>query len=106
LTLSATLLKHQMLSLLASIAMPRTTLDLDASVLEQLRRRAASERKSMGQVASEQLAAGLEQGAPDKPGPLRWPSRHMGKPRIDLEDKDALWKVLDEPHAGRPTSVG
>jgi hypothetical protein len=95
-----------MRGLLASIIMTRTTLDLDASVLEQLRRRAASDRKSMGQVASEQLAAGLGQGAPDKPGPLRWPSRHMGKPRIDLEDKDALWKALDEPHVGRSPSAG
>jgi hypothetical protein len=87
---------HQMLELLASSIMPRTTLDLDASVLEQLRRRAASERKSMGQVASERLAVGLEKSAPKELSRLRWPSRRMGKPEVDLEDKDALWKALDE----------
>jgi hypothetical protein len=75
--------------------MTRTTLDLDASVLEQLRHRAARERKSMGQVASERLALGLGEDGPEAPSPLRWPSRHMGRPVVDLEDKDALWGALD-----------
>jgi hypothetical protein len=75
--------------------MTRTTLDLDASVLEQLRRRAASERKSMGQVASERLAVGLGESASKEPSRLCWPSRRMGKPQANLEDKDALWQVLD-----------
>jgi hypothetical protein len=92
-----------MSNLLASKIMTRTTLDLDASILEQLRRRAKGERKSMGRVASERLAVGLREDAPGELLPLRWPSRHMGKPQVDLEDKDALWRVLDkqtpEPHA-------
>lgn len=76
--------------------MPRTTLDLDASVLDQLRQRAQAEQKSMGQVASERLAASLQdEGAPE-PEPFVWPSQSMGRPRIDLNDKDALWRVLDE----------
>lgn len=75
--------------------MTRTTLDLDASVLEQLRRRAASERKSMGQVASERLALGLRGDAPKELSPLHWPSMRMGKPKVDLEDKDALWGALE-----------
>ena len=75
--------------------MTRTTLDLDASVLEQLRRRAANERKSMGQVASERLALGLRGDAPKELSPLHWPSMRMGTPKVDLEDKDALWRVLE-----------
>jgi hypothetical protein len=31
----------------------------------------------------------------DASPPLRWPSKRMGKPRIDLEDKQALWDLLD-----------
>lgn len=81
--------------LLASHIMTRTTLDLDASVLEQLRRRAASERKSMGQVASERLALGLRGDTPKELSSLRWPSMRMGKPKVDLDDKDALWGALD-----------
>lgn len=88
--------------LLTSHIMTRTTLDLDASVLEQLRRRAASERKSMGQVASERLAIGLRGDVPKELSSLRWPSRRMGKPAVDLEDRDALWGALD---GRRPSRV-
>jgi hypothetical protein len=85
-----------MLKLSSSSIMPRTTLDLDSSVLEQLRRQARAEHKSMGQVASERLAVALREEALPEPEPFEWPSHPMGKPRIDLTDKDALWRVLDE----------
>jgi hypothetical protein len=75
--------------------MSRTTLDLDASVLEQLRARARDEHKSMGQVASERLAVALGGEGSAEPAPLRWSTRHMGKPKVDLHDKDALWRVLE-----------
>lgn len=80
---------------LASIIMTRTTLDLDSSVLEQLRHRARVERKSMGQLASERLAIGLCEEDPGEPVRLSWPSQHMGEPRVDLRDKDAVWELLD-----------
>jgi plasmid stability protein len=76
--------------------MSRTTLDIDGTVLEQLRERAAAEGKSMGQVASELLAPGLAgAGSAPEPRPLRWIGKSMGKPRINLEDKEALWQSLD-----------
>ncbi len=75
--------------------MPRTTLDIDASVLRELRRRGAHEHKSMGRVASEVLAVGLHEQGPRAEQPLRWPSRHMGRPRIDLDDREALGRMLD-----------
>src|SRR5205085_11194261 len=79
---------HLVFWVIASDAMPRTTADLDASVLTELRRRAALERKSLGRLASELLAQRL---AGDRPclGPevLKWTSRDLGIPRVDLEDK-------------------
>jgi plasmid stability protein len=76
--------------------MPRTTLDVDASVLNQLRVRAGEEGKSMGQVASELLAPALAEGRSGRePRPLRWGSRSMGLPKLDLEDKETLWRSLD-----------
>lgn len=87
--------------LLASGIMPRTTLDLDASVLRELRRRGAREHKSMGRVASEVLAAGLGGQAAGERAPLLWPSRHMGRPRIDLDDREALGRALDEEYLSR-----
>ena len=74
--------------------MARTTIDLDASVLKQLRRRAAIEHKSMGQLASEQLAVALRETAP-QPTPPNWPTRRMGKPKVDLGDKEAIRKALE-----------
>ncbi len=77
--------------------MARTTLDLDASVLRELRRRGARERKSMGALASELLARALAQPRqPSESAPLRWTSRNLGTPRVDLEDEEALRALLDE----------
>ncbi|HEY1689651.1 MAG TPA: hypothetical protein VGF95_12400 [Solirubrobacteraceae bacterium] len=79
--------------------MPRTTLDLDASVLEQLRRKALAERKSMGRLASERLAVALREDASEEGGALPWPSQRMGRPKVDLADKEALWRALEAPIA-------
>jgi hypothetical protein len=75
--------------------MTRTTLDLDSSVLAQLRRRAHAEHKSMGQLASERLAVSLGDETVGAAPPFKWPTWHMGRPKIDLQDKDALWRALD-----------
>ena len=76
--------------------MPRTTFDLDASVLTQLRRRAAREGKSMGQLASELLAQQLAtEASASGAQELQWTSRDLGVPRVDLEDKEALHALLD-----------
>jgi hypothetical protein len=84
-----------MLLLIASNIMPRTTLDLDASVMSELRRRGRREGKSMGQVASELLVTAMAEGA-DRPAPaLEWETDDLGEPLVDLEDKEAVRKVLD-----------
>lgn len=85
-----------MRSLLASRIVPRTTLDIDASVLEELRARQRREDKSLGQLASELLASALHHTEPAAgEEPFRWSPQRMGKPKVDLEDKEALWAVLD-----------
>ena len=77
--------------------MPRTTLDIDGSVLRELRRRGEREHKSMGQVASELLAAALaEPNRPAAPRPLRWRSADLGTPRVDLEDEEAVRRALED----------
>lgn len=84
-----------MRTVLASRIMARTTLDLDPSVLLELRRRGASERKSMGQLASELLAPALAER--DAPTPrFQWVSRDLGRPHVDLEDDDAVRAVLGD----------
>ncbi len=77
--------------MLTSDAMPRTTFDLDPSVLTQLRRRATHEGKSVGQLASELLAQQLAvEDRTSGAQKLQWTSRDLGVPRVDLEDKEAL----------------
>ena len=75
--------------------MARTTLDLDDGVLAELRERSAAEGRSLGRTASSLLARALKEPDPEV-RPLDWISKPMGKPLVDLEDKEALWRVLDE----------
>jgi hypothetical protein len=83
----------------ASRIMPRTTLDLDASVLRELKRRKRGSGRSIGQIASELLAGALHRTpdlGPQQPIGARWRSARMGA-RVDLEDKEALRRVIDAP---------
>lgn len=72
----------------------RTTLDLDPAVLAELKRRREVEGKSLGVIASEliqQALAAVPSGRPD----FVWQSQAL-ELRVDIEDKDALWRALDE----------
>lgn len=85
-----------MICVIASRIMPRTTLDLDATVLRELRRRSRRAGKSMGRVASELLARALaERPTTETPPTLPWISRDLGTPRVDLEDDEAVRRALD-----------
>jgi len=80
--------------------MARTTIDLDPSVIEQLRERARRDGRSMGRVASEHLARALASDVASEPlPPLALSRRSLGTARIDLDDRDAVWAALDEDQA-------
>lgn len=76
--------------------MTRTTIDIDPSVLRELRVRARREGKSMGEVASEVLASSLQEQGPAPAPAFEWLSADLGRPLVDLEDKEAVWAILDE----------
>ena len=73
---------------------PRTTLDIDASVLRELKRRQHTQNKTLGRLVSELLARALAEDGAEALPPLQWPSQDL-RPRIDLEDKEAVWRTLD-----------
>ena len=75
--------------------MPRTTVDIDASVLRELKRRQERERKTLGQLISELLVKALESENAAVAPPFEWVTKDL-QPRVDLEEKDALWSALDE----------
>jgi hypothetical protein len=75
--------------------MTRTTLDIDATVMQELRRRQAAEGTTIGALVSELLAAALA-GSQAPPSPLSSTAKPMSA-IVDLEDKDAVSAALDAP---------
>ena len=75
----------------------RTTINLDAMIVKELKRRSKGAGKSMGQLASELLATSLREqtGRPRNPGGLTWIAKDLGRPLVDLEDKEAVRARLD-----------
>lgn len=75
--------------------MPRTTVNLDPALLRALKRRAAEEGKSLGDVISEIVAPALASNRRvPRSSRLRWHTARMGPTKIDLEDKEAVRLAL------------
>lgn len=78
--------------------MPRTTVDIDAGVLRELKRLQKREGKSLGQLISELVAGAMadDEEVPKESPPFHWRSRAM-QARVDLEDKEAVRAALEAP---------
>ena len=74
----------------------RTTLDIDAPILRELKRLQRKQGKSLGRMVSDLLAQALRERPAGKPGgkPQRWISKAMGA-RVDLVDKEALYAAME-----------
>lgn len=73
----------------------RTTIDLDDDILRALKRRQREEGKSLGQLVSELLAQAMA-AKPRVRVDVSWATADL-RPRVGLDDKDAVWAVLDQP---------
>lgn len=69
-------------------------MDIDASVLRELKRRQKESGKSLGALMSELLAGALESPEPAPPVELAWKSKSMGA-LIDLEDKETVRRTTE-----------
>jgi len=77
--------------------MTRTTLDIDASVLEEVKALARKREATLGETISILLAEALAESArPKNPRPFVWHTKAMGT-IVDLEDKDAVEAALTRP---------
>ena len=77
--------------------MPRTTLNIDAAVLRELKRLQREEGKPLGLLVSELLARALSRQDKERElASLQWSSKPI-RARMNLEDKDALYALLDKP---------
>jgi len=87
---------HQMSIMVSSSIMPRTTVDIDAGVLRELKRLQKRERKTLGRLISELVGAALarDEATRAKPSPFTWTARPMSA-RVDLEDKEAVRAALE-----------
>lgn len=81
--------------------MPRMTVDIEKTILKELKLLQKREGKSFGRLVSELLSESLssrrrgKQAAPH----FEWNSRPM-TPLVDLSDKDALYTILDGEEHG------
>jgi hypothetical protein len=82
--------------------MARTTVDIDAPILKDLKRLQKQEGKSPGRLISDLLADALarHRAARSQPVRFRWASRSM-RARVDLSDKDALCAALERCSTSR-----
>jgi hypothetical protein len=74
----------------------RTTLDIDDTVLRELKRRRSREHRPIGAIVSELLARALAEGSEPRSPASAWRSAPMGAPKVDLDDQEAVWKALDD----------
>jgi hypothetical protein len=74
----------------------RTTIDIDAPVLKDLKKLQKKEGKSLGRLISDLLAQaiGERKSAKAPAKPPRWISKAMGA-RIDLADREALYSAME-----------
>jgi len=86
---------------IASRIMPRTTVNIDAPILRDVRRMQKREGKPLGRLISELLGEALAQQKETgrKAPTFRWISRPLHA-RVDLTDKEAVRAALeqDEPN--------
>jgi len=75
--------------------MPRTTLDIAAPVLKEIKIIQRKEGRPLGEIVSQLLAEALSRrSVARKPQEFRWISKSM-RALVDLGDKDALYAALD-----------
>ena len=74
--------------------MARTTIDIDAAVMRELKRRQRTEGKTLGRLVSELLATALEQPPAVPSADFDWTVRDMGA-LVDLEDKEAVRRATE-----------
>ncbi len=77
----------------------RTTIDIAAPILEELKRIKQRNGGTLGELVNGLLAEGLKQRRPETASrELAWTSQPM-RARVDLDDKEAVYALLDDDGA-------
>ena len=75
--------------------MKRTTLVLEDACMAKIRRIAQNEGRQLSDVVNELLAEGLQRREERKRSGIELPRFAMGRPRINLGDRNALEGLMD-----------
>jgi hypothetical protein len=75
--------------------MKRTTLVLEEACLDGVRDLAHREGRAMSDVVNEILAEGLQRRRSTRRAGLELPTFSMGRPRVNLGDRNALEALMD-----------
>jgi hypothetical protein len=75
--------------------MKRTTLVLEDACMDGVRDLAHREGRQISQVVNELLAEGLQRRKAKPRQRIELPSFHMGRPRVNLGDRNALEALMD-----------
>lgn len=75
--------------------MKRTTLILEDAVLDGIRRLAHREGKRMSDIVNALLVEGIQRRQRQPATEFELPSFPMGKPRVNLGDRNALEALMD-----------
>ena len=76
----------------------KTTLMIPDAIYRRLKQQAAAKRRTVSSLVAELLDSGLRsqrEGSRDLP-PL--PSFNLGGARVDIADRDALYRAMDDEH--------
>lgn len=71
----------------------KTTLMIPDNLVRTIKRRAAERGTTLSQIVAEALARGLEAAPTPDLAPL--PTHRMGKPRVDVADRNALYDAME-----------
>ena len=78
--------------------MKRTTLVLDERYFTELKKTAAAEGRTLSNLVDELIRTGLaHRGRPKARGSRKLPSFSMGRPLVDLADRDQLAERMEQP---------
>ncbi len=72
----------------------KTTLNIDDTVMARLREESARTGRTMGELVETALRLLLEKRRPKSPEPPPIPTRGAGRPRVDVDDRNALLDAM------------
>jgi hypothetical protein len=78
-----------------NLFMKRTTLVLEDGCMEAVRELARREKRQLSQVVNELLLAGLQGKKRPPEEKFKLPVFYMGRPKVNLGDRNALEALMD-----------